>query len=188
MCRQILSIFLRLIDIDPYFFPTFWWSETWHYGTILELIFRIRLSVVSLFLVLRWPFVLLLIGSWVKLRRSAELRIHANPGGSWFRKTRTWVCFTTDIVRVLCKNILRVSKNILYMPRMIFSGKDAHLGGILAFKSVKDPTWKHHTFLTDSLLTFWRWSWSILGMNPDRTRYYSFRKRSWTVSETSRKD
>ena len=122
---------------------------------------------------------------WPNLKGSAEIRILANPWGTNLKETRIWDCFITDIVRILCKNIQRAWKGILCIPHRILSEKDAYLGRIVAIKSVEDPARKRKTFLTESLFSFWLWSWSMSSMNPDRIRYYSFGRGSWAVSEQS---
>ena len=56
------------ISMYPFRFK-FWWSETWHYDTILKSIFLIRLKVAS-WLPIPWrSFLLLLSASWVKHER-----------------------------------------------------------------------------------------------------------------------
>ena len=101
------------------------------------------------------------------LKGSAKLRILIDPGGNCHQETRIWACFITDIFRILCKNILRVSKKILSIPHRILTGKDAHFGRIMVLKSMEDPSRKPQTFLTEPLFSFWLWSWSISEMNPD---------------------
>jgi hypothetical protein len=67
------------------------------------------------------------------MKGSAEIRILVDPREISREETRIWNCFITDIVRILCKNIERASKEILCIPYKILSKKDSNLDRIVLF-------------------------------------------------------
>ena len=95
------------------------------------------------------------------LKGSTKLRILADPRESFLQETRIWDCFLTDIVRIFCENILRASRKFSPFHTGSWLEKMHFFAGSWRFKSVKDPARKPELFLTESLLSFWLWSWSM---------------------------